>query len=245
MAAPKNNVNVFNADVADNAGYRYTTHASFSSVVANERLTRATVERIAPGVRSVLDLGCGDGTYTAELKQSFPAVRFTGIDAAEAAIKAARVRFPAVDFQVADATRFETFPRDHFDLAIARGVLHHLPDPEAAVANLLRSADEVLIIEPNGNNPLLKVIERASAYHRAHEERSFTARKLRRWCEAAGGQVVSLDYVGFIPFFFPTLPAKLIYQVQPALERVPGLRDVFAGQIVIRARAKTAPGAGR
>lgn len=238
--AAKQNVSAFNRDAASNAGYQYTTNAPFSSVVANKRLTDATIEHIGPQVRTVLDLGCGDGTYTAELKRAFPAVRFVGVDAAAVAIEGASKRYPDVEFRVADALRPETLPPERFDLAIARGVLHHLPDASAALHNLMRAAGEVLIIEPNGNNPVLKVIELVSPYHREHEEQSFSSATLRRWCERAGGEVRSVDYVGFIPFFFPTAPAKLIYRFQPALEQVPFVREVLSGQIVMRVRSTIA-----
>jgi trans-aconitate methyltransferase len=133
----KQNVNVFNRDVAGNAGYQYTTNAQFSSVVANRRLTEATTAKMRPGLRTVLDLGCGDGVYTAELKQAFPEVRFVGIDAAAGAIAAAQKNTPGVEFRVADALDHASWPQETFDLAIARGVLHHLPDASVAIANLL------------------------------------------------------------------------------------------------------------
>jgi hypothetical protein len=98
----------------------------------------------------------------------------------------------------------------------------------------------VLSIEPNGNNPILKLIEKLSPYHREHEEQSFSARALRRWSKDAGGEILSLEYVGFIPFFFPTLPAKVIHRVQPGLEQVPLLRDVVSGQIVLHLRSTRA-----
>lgn len=240
--AEKQNVNVFNRDAASNDGYQYTTNAPFSSMAANRRLTIATVERIGPAVKTVLDLGCGDGTYTAELKSKFPAVRFVGIDAAAAAIAGANRKHPEVDFRVADALRYETYPQERFDLAIVRGVLHHLPDPRQALKNLMRSADEVLVIEPNGNNPILKVIEIVSPYHREHEEQSFSSSALRRWAEEAGGEVLSLDYVGFIPYFFPTVPAKVIYRAQPTLERVPLVRQVLSAQIVMRVQSNVPRG---
>ena len=236
MATEKQNVNAFNRDATSNDGYQYTTNAPYSSIVANRRLTDATIAQLGHA-KTVLDLGCGDGTYTADLKRAFPAVRFVGIDAAAAAIEGAARKYPDIEFRVADALKYETFPQERFDLAVARGVLHHLPDARVALRNLMRSADEVLVIEPNGNNPILKVIERVSPYHREHEEQSFSSMALRRWAEEAGGVVESLDYVGFIPFFFPTTPAKVIYRAQALLERVPLVRQVFSGQIVMRVRS--------
>ena len=232
----KQNVNAFNRDASSNDGYQYTTNAPFSSIVANKRLTDATLGHIG-SAKTVLDLGCGDGTYTADLKKAFPTVRFVGIDAAQVAIEGASRKYTDIEFRVADALKYETFPQERFDLAIARGVLHHLPDAPTALRNLMRCANEVLVIEPNGNNPILKVIEKVSPYHREHEEQSFSSKSLRRWAEEAGGVVESLDYVGFIPFFFPTTPAKVIYRAQPLLERVPVVRQVFSGQIVMRVRS--------
>jgi len=233
MSVIKKNVEAFNADVRANAGYQYTTESLCSAVLANRRITDATLERIGSDVRTVLDLGCGDGTYTAEIARARPGLRVVGVDAAEEAIKEAKKRYPDVEFHIANALDLSTFPDEGFDLAIARGVLHHLSDPAKAITNLTRCASRVLIIEPNGNNPLLKVIERVSKYHREHEEKSFSAMRLRRWCRDARATVKSLSYIGFVPFYFPTFGAKLIHGVQPALEKVPLLPDVFGAQIVI------------
>jgi ubiquinone/menaquinone biosynthesis C-methylase UbiE len=237
---PKQNVNAFNRDAESNDGYQYTTNAPYSSKVANQRMTDATVECIGPHVKTILDLGCGDGAYTASLKKLFPQIRFVGVDAAAKAIAGAQAKYPDVDFKVANALDYSTFPQERFDLAIARGVLHHVPDAKVALQNLMRCADEVLIIEPNGNNPVLKVIEVVSPYHREHEEQSFSARALTAWTKSAGGEVVSLSYVGFVPFFFPTLPAKVIHGLQPMLEKVPVVREVLSAQIVMRVRSNVA-----
>ena len=129
--------------------------------------------------------------------------------------------------------RSATFPDATFDLAIARGVLHHLSDPAKAIRNLTCCASRVLIIEPNGNNPLLKVIEKVSRYHREHEEKSYTARRIRRWCDQACASVESLSYIGFVPFYFPAAGARLIHAMQPTLEHLPLLPNLLAAQIVI------------
>jgi ubiquinone/menaquinone biosynthesis C-methylase UbiE len=233
MSVIKKNVEAFNADVRANARYQYTSDSLYSAVVANRRITEATLERIGPDVETVLDLGCGDGTYTAEILRARPSLRIVGADAAQEAIAAARRRYSGVEFHTVDALELSTFPKGSFDLAIARGVLHHLSDPAKAIWNLTRSASRVLIIEPNGNNPLLKVIETVSRYHREHEERSFTARRIRRWCGEAQASVRSVSYIGFVPFYFPTLGARLIHGVQPLLERLPLLPNLFGAQIVI------------
>ena len=86
MTQLKKNVTVFEQDVLENEAYRYTTNAGFSSVVANRRMTEATLKWLGPELHQVLDAGCGDGTYTHELKVARPDLQIAGYDAAEVAV---------------------------------------------------------------------------------------------------------------------------------------------------------------
>jgi SAM-dependent methyltransferase len=233
VTATKENVNVFNRDVEENQGYRYTTNTQFSSVVSNRRLTKVTLDNIPLYVKTIVDIGCGDGTYTAELAHSRNDLTFSGTDPAVKAIEIALRNYPAIDFFTSNILLPESFANRHYDMAIIRGVLHHLSDQQKALDNTLILADNVLIIEPNGNNPVLKYIEKHSRYHVEHEEQSFSTKQLVKWCEQAGYKVQSIQYVGFVPFFFPTLASRIIYFFQPILERVPLLRCYFSAQIVI------------
>ena len=233
MTQLKKNVTVFEQDVLENEGYRYTTNAGFSSVVANRRMTEATLKWLGPELHQVLDAGCGDGTYTHELKVARPDLQIAGYDAAEVAVKFATGRYPDIEFLIADMLRPETFPNRKFDTVIIRGILHHLSDPAAALKHCVRLSDRVIVIEPNGNNPILKVIEKVSSYHREHEEQSFSSGTLRRWCREAGYSVIATEFIGFVPMFCPTAFAKLIYFFQPLLERIPWLGRFLGAQIVL------------
>ena len=238
MSEVKKNVDVFNADVESNQGYRYTTNSAFSSIVSNRRLTRATLDNIPAGVKTVIDVGCGDGTYTAELARARPDLVFSGADPASKAISLARKNYPGIDFFVANILNRESFNSKSYDLAVIRGVLHHLTDQQKAISIAGELSHHLLIIEPNGNNPVLKYIEKNSAYHVEHEEQSFTTRQLESWCSATGWEIISTGYVGFVPFFFPTLLSRIIYFFQPFLEKVPVLRYYLGGQIVILCKKK-------
>jgi SAM-dependent methyltransferase len=229
----KRNVSEFNADVKENDGYRYTTNAPYSSLAANRRMTDATVAAIPAGTATAIDIGCGDGTYTRDLKSRLPNLGFTGFDPASEAIAAARRKFPGIEYLVGDLLDCATFPDRKFDVAVIRGVIHHLPDAALGIANATRLSDRIVLIEPNGNNPILKWLEKNSRYHVEHEEQSYTGLQLAEWCRKSGYRVTHLDYIGFIPFFFPTLPARLIHFFQPWLERIPPLKKYFGAQIVI------------
>ncbi|MDB5106088.1 MAG: Methyltransferase type 12 [Fibrobacteres bacterium] len=229
----KRNVSEFNADAKENGGYRYTTNAPYSSVVANARMTDATVAAIPEGTSTVIDIGCGDGTYTHDLKSRLPGIAFTGFDPAAEAIGIAKRKFPGIEYVMGDLLDASTFPDRKFDVGVIRGVIHHLPDAALGIRNSARLADRIVLIEPNGNNPILKWLERNSRYHIEHEEQSFDDRQLSAWCREAGLAVIRLDYIGFIPMFFPALPARLIHFLQPLLERIGPLKKYLGAQIVI------------
>jgi ubiquinone/menaquinone biosynthesis C-methylase UbiE len=240
-ATIKENVSEFNRDVAANGSYLYTQDAQFSSIVSNGRMTKATVEviRLNDTIRSVIDIGCGDGTYTAELQGQLPHINFTGFDPASVAIDNAAQKFPQCSFWVGDVLDASTFPKEQYDLAIIRGVIHHLPTQSKAIKNAALLSKRVLIIEPNGNNPIVKWIEQHSQYHIKHEEQSFTTEFIENICRENGFKVTYSTYIGFVPFFFPTLPSRIIYFFQPLLEKIPLLGKYFGGQLVLLAEQKS------
>ena len=233
MISQKRNVQEFNHDVKENDGYKYTTNAPFSSIVANRRMTEATIAFIPKDTKSILDIGCGDGTYTNYLKVVLPNMDFTGFDPAADAIEIAKRKYKDINYIVGDLLNEATFPTEKYDLSIIRGVIHHLPDAYTGINNCGKLSNRVLIIEPNGNNPILKMIEKKSKYHIEHEEQSYTSKELMAWCEKAGLKVKRVDFIGYVPFFFPTVLSKIIYFFQPLLEKIYPLKKYFGAQIVI------------
>lgn len=237
MDIEKKNVSEFNDDVKANGGYLYTTNPTLSSTYANKRISDALAQYIPKECRTLVDIGCGDGVYTNEIKERFPDIAVEGFDPASEAIELAQKKYPNIKFSVMNILSENIEKETHqFDVGVIRGVLHHLPDQQFALENAFKICETIIIMEPNGNNPILKVIEKVSPYHRTHEEQSFMFRTLRKWTEQAGGEVVANDYVGFIPFFFPDLPTKIIYFFQPMLEKIPFIREVFSGQIIMKCK---------
>lgn len=98
----------------------------------------------------VLDAGCGTGYLAAGLRRARPDVLVVGSDLSAGMLGAAR-EAGAGPLVQADATRLP-FADGAFDLVVARGVLHHLPDVAAALREWRRvlAADGavVLLSEP-------------------------------------------------------------------------------------------------
>lgn len=235
----KENVQEFNRNVRENGGFLYTTNAQFSSHVANKRISDEIFKLIKPQYRTLVDIGCGDGLYTHNIKENFSHLDVYGFDPADSAVQIARKNYPTVHFDTINLLADDLpIPRKKYDVAVIRGVLHHLSDQQKAIINAFKLADNLIIMEPNGNNPLLKIIEKTSRYHIEHEEQSFFEWQLKRWIRNAGGQLTSWNYVGYVPFFFPTTPARIIYYFQPFLEKIPVLKHIFSAQFIISCTLK-------
>jgi len=124
---------------------------------------------------------------------------------------------------------------DAFDVAVLRGVLHHMDRPLDALREALRVAPTAVAVEPNGLDPGLKVLERWSHYHVEHGERSDPRRRLDGWVAALGASVVRRQWVGFVPMFSPDWYARAAKRLEPVLERTPLLRAMACAQYIFTA----------
>lgn len=234
-------VEAFDRDAVENDGYVYTTGQRLSSRLATRNMSDLVLSCYAFEGKRVADVGCGDGFMTARYWEEGHPAWMVGADPAPEAIKVAKRRYPSplseggIDFVVAEGRRLP-WADDSFDVALLHAMLHHDPSPRDTIREGFRVAREVVILEPNGNNLGLKVIEKASRYHREHQERSYSTRKLLRWVSECGGSVVRERIEGLVPMFCPDWIAKGTKAVERLVERSATLSYLGCAVVCIVAR---------
>lgn len=95
------------------------------------------------GDETVVDVGCGNGAYLAELAHHGHAGPMLGVDLSAGMLQAARSRAPGASLVAGDAAALPL--RDNASgLTLAMHMLYHVPEPPAAVRELRR------ITQPGG-----------------------------------------------------------------------------------------------
>ena len=90
--------------------------------------------------QSILDLGCGTGTLTAQLKELSKGV--IGVDSSQSMIKRAQEQYPDIEFMVCDALALP-FNRQ-FDVVFSNAVFHWISDHNALLNNIHK------VLKPGG-----------------------------------------------------------------------------------------------
>jgi SAM-dependent methyltransferase len=95
---------------------------------------------------SLIEIGCGSGYYSEVFSSLLPnGVAYTGIDYSQAMIARARAQYPAVQFEVADATRLP-YGDSRFDIAFNGVSLMHIVDYAGAIREAARVAAPYCIL---------------------------------------------------------------------------------------------------
>ena len=164
------------------------------------------------GVRSICDLGCGNGHIAGRLASL--GYKVTGIDASQSGIRIAQHAYPDVRFVQALINR-ELNGFDNFDLVISSDVIEHLYRPadllEAAFA-VLKPGGDVLVGTPYHGylkNLALAVANRMdshlSALHDGGHIKFFSVKTLSRLMTAHSFEVLNFTFYGRAPWLWKNM----------------------------------------
>lgn len=233
------NVDVFNKDVKKLGGYAYTNKNIYSARVASIKQSTEIIRMVEQfcGKKkniSILDIGSGDGTYTFELLEKLNPKMIVGFDYAKDGVEIAKNRIKKKDngrIKFIECSIYDADKKikNKFDVAVIRGVLHHLYHPEKGIDAISKLANLIIIAEPNGYSPIMKIIEKVSPYHRRHEEKSYWPPTLNSWFEKNGFKVRKQYFCGAVPFFFYEPLARILKTIEPLIEDIPYLNRIYCG----------------
>jgi len=111
---------------------------------AFQRFLLGMISPVQP--REILDAGCGEGYFSALMRERFPDARITGIDASSGAVGYASASFgKGIAFLEGDLFALP-FADDSFDVVVCSEVLEHLDEPDRAFAELKRVARKRVVL---------------------------------------------------------------------------------------------------
>ncbi|MBL7196590.1 MAG: class I SAM-dependent methyltransferase [Candidatus Omnitrophica bacterium] len=117
--------------------------------------------------KSILDIGCGDGTFLNQLKERYPRLFCFGIDVSLLQLEGAGNNINA-KFCCAQVEKLP-FNDDEFDVVVVNSVLHHVHNIKHSIKEIIRvckTRGAVVIIEPNRFNPLIFMLSLIKKHER-------------------------------------------------------------------------------
>jgi ArsR family transcriptional regulator len=161
----------------------------------DDRVTSLAIEKLLPRNLVLADVGCGTGSLSFELARF--AQKVIGIDLSQEMLRRARNlakerQLRNVEFRRGDALKLP-LESHSVDAAFCVMVLHFLPDPQAAVAELCR------ITRAGGTVVVVDLVRHNQEWMReqmAHRWLGFDRAVFERWFQHAGAKNVDYDLTG-------------------------------------------------
>lgn len=185
-----------------------------------------TVLKLLPDLNSlsVLEIGCGSGSFSSLLANRYPEAKITAVDfsgrAIEVALERQRQAGTRIEFLVADAQRL-TFPDGRYDFVFSCECLEHLPEPAKMcreITRVLKPEGEWILTTENYFNGMLFAWLKSLVQKRPYDsgsgvqpyENFFLFWRVRRMLEAAGLKVSHMESNHFQWLLLPRVaPDKL------------------------------------
>jgi ubiquinone/menaquinone biosynthesis C-methylase UbiE len=101
----------------------------------------------AGGIKSIVDVGCGEGVLIEQWARQLGDGRVAGVDLEDPKLRAEweKRRLPNLEFHTVESQTLP-FAENEFELAAAIEALEHIPDPERTVAEMARVARSHLLV---------------------------------------------------------------------------------------------------
>lgn len=193
------------------------------------------VERVVRtrSIKTLLDLGCGTGSFLARLAAAHSEIKCVGVELDDRLAEYARETYssPNLEFLSADVASFQ--PTQHFDLAVSIDFLHHVPDMGVAAAAIRRALGtnaSWLVMEPNVFHPQIW-LHQESMKRAGVGEDHFRPWRFTALLQEAGFKLVSRRYILLFPG--SVTPPRWLSRVERVLERAP----MLGGSVVLECLA--------
>lgn len=176
---------------------------------SRNRLILWAMASFAPPAAAYLELGCGTGFVLAAIEKHFPGWTITGSEALGSGLERARARVERAELLQLDA---RALPYEAaFDVIGAYDVLEHIPEDEAALAQIHRA------LRPGGR-VVLTVPQHPGLWGPADEYaqhcRRYTGAELSKKLERAGFRV--RIQTSFMAFLLPVMVvSRLVARLRP------------------------------
>jgi SAM-dependent methyltransferase len=150
--------------------------------------------------KSVLDVGCGEGSLLQSLSLAEKGYELNGIDLSENAIKLAEDKIKCGIFKVIDISKVSMDKK--FDLVICSEVLEHIEDDVSAIKNIYKMSKFVIITVPIGKLG-------AEDLQVGHVRR-YSKKDILNKLESVGFKIIKSREWGF-PFYSPLYRSIIKY----------------------------------
>lgn len=166
----------------------------------------------------ILDFGCGDGMMTDFVAKEFAQAQLFGVDPSPKSIKAAQLKYPAINFCLNSQTTSDLpFEDNEFDIIYSAGTFHHIPFEQHSaylheLKRITKKNSYIVILELNPLNPLtVLTFKRNPIDYNAQMLMFWYCKKLVR---SAGKSAIK--FYCFFPKWFSWLQC-----IEPWLEKIP------------------------
>lgn len=231
-------IDKYNKDVENTGGKYLYNNGSAAEKYVKQRVLNNMMSIYDFSNKTLLELGCGDETFSLDFALLNPTTQILATEPVAGAIQAAKEKKIEMDIKNIEFETLSVYDINFdtkFDCALFSGVIHHLPDPEKAINIVSNYADNIIIIEPNGYAPVLKLLEKYSKYHIEHEEKSYTLSTLKKWFNNAGMKVTYSKFIDIVPVFCPDFAAHILNFFTPAFETLPIIKKLACARVIMLA----------